>query len=606
MSNITCVFNGFRLLQVLWSPFGRPFVTGKEQPPPDLISIDVSSALVTWDVQKCQSISSFSHPDSKVLLDAKWSNGFDSAQKSKLFLLYSSNLIVILDVVSFIYQTISIVESLSTSMDYFFFSFDVDPFCASYSSTIALLTDNSISFVQNWDPLKLKQEKMITSDKMMLKIKSSSPSNCIYIYYTFIHTLKRLKVLVAGVFNVQIFLLIFLDPSPSSSDLHNASSKRHNSTSGIRKLVSDIVGTEIPLIPGQSFVKPDGILEYHRNLKDHLIVFNSNTIFLVNTYFKVILSLLNIDRSTSPLLHVIPSVQRPAIISLHESGTIYLRKYIISGTHSLSVALETICCSDQPRFSSKKCEILGMILDPNNENKIILHLIDGRYVQYDILGLGKAIDNFTTTEDKQRKHLITPMTPSISIETSFAIESNNKEISTTTVKKRERFESNNNLQLCELMQNILEQETENNLRIKLSKVTSLIGILTCLRSNSNQNIIVAGTSQGYILVFKVTTEGQGGQDVDNDSIQCKIVKRFSVHSNAPVYGIEFIAEDEIVTFANLSFSANPKCELILTNIWTGATRVLKQDEPFHIGFIKVSPLKQFFVLAYKVIVIIKS
>lgn len=81
----------------------------------------------------------------------------------------------------------------------------------------------------------------------------------------------------------------------------------------------------------------------------------------------------------------------------------------------------------------------------------------------------------------------------------------------------------------------------------------------------------------------------------------KALKKFTTHSSSPVSGIEFVSDTEILTYSNISFSASPKCELILTEISSGASRALKLDDKHHINCISVSPLLQYFVLVYKVI-----
>jgi hypothetical protein len=132
-----------------------------------------------WDVERCSSVSHFSHSESsKTLLSIKWSNGSDAWQKTKLFLLYSGALFVVLDVGTLVYQNITIVESSPGSGELAIFDFDCDPYYPTFSSCLALLGERTVYFVSQFDPLKIKQEKLTVSSKVVYKRKNSSPGAC--------------------------------------------------------------------------------------------------------------------------------------------------------------------------------------------------------------------------------------------------------------------------------------------------------------------------------------------------------------------------------------------------------------------------------------------
>ena len=287
------------------------------------------------------------------------------------------------------------------------------------------------------------------------------------------------------------------------------------------------------------------------------------------------------DRGLSNLVQVIPSQKRPALITLHENGAIALRKYIITGTHTQSIALETVHTTDPPRLSAKKSEVLGAMLDKNSEHRIILHINDGRFISYNIL------KTFNQSEeiDNKVKHLSTPMTPFVST-LGFESSKNTEKSEKIRTNQDEQAES-----IEQLLNSVLEHDS-GSVKLKLKKTTTPVGTLTCIKSRPGNDFIVAGTSLGFILIIKINDDGK--------QRRCVIHKRFAVHCNTPVSGIEFVSDNEIITYANLSFSTNPKCEMIIMELSTGSSRVLKQDDPYHIGFLRVSPLCQYFLLVYKV------
>jgi len=369
----------------------------------------------------------------------------------------------------------------------------------------------------------------------------------------------------------------------------NQDSQSNTKRTGIRKLVSEIiVGTEYPASSSPTGTLATRNVQFHKNLNYHLIISTCREIFLINTQFNVILNTFSLDRSASSLVHVILTHTRPGVITVHENGAICLRKYLISGVHAQSVTLETIATSDPPRLSSKKCEVLGAMLNRQKhvENQIILHLSDGRFLKYYF----QRIPGADGRVDFKMKHPVTPMTPFLPLPSSSS------SVTSLKVPPREDHlgikKSEELLPLEKLLKTILVPESDG-IKLKLKKATVGFGSLTCLKSRPNSNLLVAGTSAGFILVMSLM-EDQFHQK------RCVLNKRFSVHSNSAVSGIEFVSDSELISYANLSFSANPKCEMIMTELETGGTRILKQDDPHHIALISVSPLAQSMVLVYKV------
>jgi len=346
--------------------------------------------------------------------------------------------------------------------------------------------------------------------------------------------------------------------------------------------VSDIiVGADYPSNQASGPSRGDGSILFHHNLKYHLVVSNSRSIYLINTQFRVILNTFTVERGMSNMVQVILSQKRPVVITLHENGAIALRKYAISGSHTQSIGLETMYTTDPPRLSAKKSEVLGAMLDKTNENRIILHVNDGRFISYKLLRAAIKPEQVVS----KVKHLSTPLTPFV----ATGIESTTMPVDKTYQVPGDLNDNEQSIE--QLISTVLEQDS-SAAKLKLKKTTSPTGILTCLKSRPGNDFIVAGTSLGFVLIIKIEDDGK--------QRRCVIRKRFAVHCSTPVSGIEFVSDNEILTFANLSFSANPKCEMIMLELSTGASRVLKQDDPNHIGFLRVSPLGQYFLLVYKV------
>jgi len=175
----------FLYVQVSWNPHARSCLSEKsDKQPVDLVSTDTSDSLIMWDVEKCRAVSRFTHPEFKSLLSIKWSNGADVWQKSKVFLLYSNSNFVVLDIVTQAYQNILIETVPYPGHDHSVFDFDSEP-ASSTSSSIAFLGEHSLYIKNNWDPLKMKQERIAFSKSLLYAPKSASPRKFIQLLMIF-------------------------------------------------------------------------------------------------------------------------------------------------------------------------------------------------------------------------------------------------------------------------------------------------------------------------------------------------------------------------------------------------------------------------------------
>ncbi|CAG7728047.1 unnamed protein product [Allacma fusca] len=520
--------------RVIWNYFSRQLLDSKSSKyQADLLSTDTLNNICVWDVEKAQVLSTFTHPESKQLLDVKFCWGPDNWKHGKIYLLYSSNLLVVYDIFGHqVFQNFQIMEPQGGDLT----CFDINPFSTSGSAMCAFVGDGSIS-LGVVDCAKASEKVVVTAQILLQKggsnIASGSP---------------------LGHPNPP-----YQDSGQASQPLLASLGKKQSSSSSIRKLVSDIiVGPENPLNP---VVARFGTLEYLHSLKDHLIVWSNR------------------------FVGVFPAKTRPCLYTLHENGTIFLRKYSISNghhSHNVTVLLDTICASENPRFSSKKSEVLGGALIPSTlEHKITIYLSDGR--------LSQATLNSSKTEASlnisQKKLLLpTPVSPHV-----HDISTN---MNTLTVQSAPSFNSS----LSQHVKGVLDSESTADFKMKTKRTTPAIGQICCLKTLQN-GIFAVGTASGHLLV--IACPSVTGRETRPVSVVPEILKKILVQSSSAVSGMEVTSESELLVWTNLSFSANPKCELSMVEINLGAIKVLKQDEPSHIGAVRVSPSKLYFVVVYK-------
>ena len=95
-----------------------------------------------------------------------------------------------------------------------------------------------------------------------------------------------------------------------------------------------------------------------------------------------IFSLVEMDKSTSPMISIYAAKYRPALFAAHENASISVRVFQISSSNlEKGLKLLNACQSDGLRMTGW-CKCRGLIVDPKSETNISLLLTDSRVLQF--------------------------------------------------------------------------------------------------------------------------------------------------------------------------------------------------------------------------------
>ena len=95
-----------------------------------------------------------------------------------------------------------------------------------------------------------------------------------------------------------------------------------------------------------------------------------------------IFSLVEMDKSTSPMISIYAAKYRPVLFAAHENASISVRVFQISKTNlEKGLKLLNACQSDGLRMTGW-CKCRGLIVDPKSETNISLLLTDSRVLQF--------------------------------------------------------------------------------------------------------------------------------------------------------------------------------------------------------------------------------
>lgn len=469
---------------VLWLPAGRQFVSAESKlSNRDIVSADSTGQVIVWDALKGQQVGTFSHPDgSRTILDMLIPYGSDLWVRTKIYILYSGNMLTIFDYVHGSSQFVPISNPTMENLGVFdqFVRFCSDPYHASqYSSSLAFYSlDGTVSLCKFWDCVKdtkimIHKRVSLTGDGSRISgpggtTTGNSPSS------------QMSKSTSLG------------SLSSNLNQIDSGMKRQIPSSSSIRKLVSDIiVGPDYSssTTSGGPQSKFPGSITFHPGVKDTVIVSTDVAIYFLNIHFMTVLHTFSIDKQVAPIVQVIPTKSRPCLFTLHENGTIYVRKYVISGEHSMAVQLETVCY--EPRFSGKKIEVVGFVVNPFEENSVIVYLNDGRLLKYALIAMKS-----TPVPGDVKPHLTTPSTPFVHNIGVAAEEQRddqqNKKLLPGSPNKHCR-------PLASVVKSILDVETDTSLSIQLQRVTHAFGQFTCIKSQGD--ILVGTLSAANIALY---------------------------------------------------------------------------------------------------------
>lgn len=575
---------------VYWLPTGRAFTNETAVSHRDLISVDTNGEVVIWNAFKGEVMHRFSHPEnsSRAVVDVHLAEGVDHWSRSKVYILYTGHLLVVFDHATCTYQNISIQigsgpEFPLTPVGMFRFAVESrtsNPamnrfvFLSRFDSTSSSSSNNSndllLTFCGGWD--YQKETKISLRKQVLLQSGTGRPTSAGPGFLSHSNSMQNL--------------------SPPVHPQASSDTPEKGRPTSIRRLVSDIiVGADLSGSSNNHGTPMHGTLCFHPGIKDTVLVSSESNIHLVSVHFMVILHTFSMEKLMPPITQAIPTRHKSCIITIHENGSVYLRKYIIVGTHIFTMDLETVCFSDSPRFAGKRPEVISCGVHPFEENSVVIYFSDGRYLQYGFVGGEKG----KISEPKNNLHANTPSTPFVkgvgeggggdadaeSLSTPFSsLTLDHPDLSQKQPSITQKWVSPMNH-----MKSMLEAETDFT-RFKLKRMTPSLGQPTTLKARGNT--LILGTSYGYLVVVKVIKGC------------ATILKKIACHSTCAVSGIEFISEESALTYANINFSSNLKCELMMTDLLTGSCLSLKTDAKHHIQCISVSPLKQYFVLVYQV------
>lgn len=589
------------VLHVFWLSSARTFTNETAVSHRDLISVDTNGEVVIWNALKGEVMHRFTHPENnnRVILDVQLAEGVDHWSRSKVYILYTGHLLVVFDHATCTYQNISIQIGVGpefplTPVGLFRFCVESKTsnpaqnrlaFLSRFENTSASsatpnhsANDLLLTFCAAWD---YQKDSRVMLRKQVLLPTGSRPTSAGSGTGTggFLSHSNSLGNL-----------------SPPVHQQSSAETPEKTRPSSIRRLVSDIiVGADLSGSSSGQGAPLNATMIFHPGIKDAVLITTDSHLYLVSVHFMVLLHTFSLDKSLSPIVHSIPTRQKSCIVTIHENGAVYLRKYAIVGTHIFTMELDTVCCSDSPRFPGKRPDVVSCGMHPFEENTVVIYFSDGRFLQYGFVSGEKG----KQAEPRHFLHANTPSTPYVksgaagdaaegeSVAAAFSSlsidhpDSTMKSAALNPAVLTQKWVSPMNH-----VKSMLEPETDI-VKIKLKRMTPSLGQPTALKSDGNT--LILGTTYGFLVILQVVKG------------RAMVLKKIACHSSCPVTGIEYISENAALTFANINFSANPKCELMLTDLRTGGCTGLKMEAKHHIQCVSVSPLKQYFVLVYQVL-----
>ncbi|XP_065339644.1 WD repeat-containing protein 11-like [Cloeon dipterum] len=352
---------------------------------------------------------------------------------------------------------------------------------------------------------------------------------------------------------------------------HNSNEKKSGGE-GLRKLVKDLVIGEVK--PKSEDVPTGGNSDclqlcYHRSLRHHLLLLFPKELLILDLHINQTVCVVPLERTAAPFLQVVSSRQRDVIFCLHEYGSIGVktRKRNLSSSR-LSLDLSNLsqegfqtqtepemiydqrCHSEAVRLT-KSSKVLGMAIDPQSECRAALILTNGKVIFLDLgytpvqMGTSNCLSN-----------LIEPY-----------------------YSQKEMFnEGNLKLQITGLLHSISGS----------LQAIRMCPALTTRNWQEYQPIMAGGTESGCVQIYNMATG--------------ILEKELVIHSY-PVRGIEWTGLKSFLSFAfsTPGSSGMVRNELLLSDVATGGCTCIRTDvvdEP-PIDTLKVSPLKQYFVLSLK-------
>uniref|UniRef100_A0A2S2NNV8 WD repeat-containing protein 11 n=1 Tax=Schizaphis graminum TaxID=13262 RepID=A0A2S2NNV8_SCHGA len=339
------------------------------------------------------------------------------------------------------------------------------------------------------------------------------------------------------------------------------------------------------LVLGESQPKMDPSLtvseciqfSYHRALRNHIILMYQHDILILDLYISMTVGVISIDRSFSPFCQMYSCRQRDIIYCLQESGSLSLKlrrkpiaNYLMSPMDASPVAVAgNESSSDtylwyEHRIQSeiirqtKNSKVLGLAVCPITEKHCAILLSLGKIMFFELEKIMTASNDVSFYLGRRDSH-------KIALSNIFPSFNDNQGL----------------IPKVRLYTRGMLPSLESTLT-----VIKYCPPLTSATRAKYKPLLAVGTNSGNIAIFNLATG--------------LMLKEYHVHSH-PVRGIEWISQRYIISWSFYSYTLNTKSQVIVTDIQCGQStpvRINKVDEPY-VVFVKVSPLKQYFVIGIK-------
>lgn len=299
-------------------------------------------------------------------------------------------------------------------------------------------------------------------------------------------------------------------------------------------------------------------LIYHQSYKNKIILALSREILIIDFELIQIVCVVSMERNASNIVNIYSCWQRNMLITLHESGTLAarlaqksLRQEPQNGVEIIDLTYPLLCFSDGLRLT-KHNKIYGFAVLPTSELNYALLSNNGKIFIYKLHRKSSKsnswyqfLSDIITQEDYQ-------------------------------YKKIGRF--------CLMIKKMMSSASNP------PHVIRMCPPVTARNWHAHKPYLAIGDYSGNIQIYNTGTK--------------LIEKEFSIHTSA-VRGIEWASLAVILSYAYSSVSRNSgrvTNELCITAVNTGRSQSLRTErnnETAPIEMLKVSHLKQYFILTFK-------
>ncbi|XP_074640587.1 WD repeat-containing protein 11-like isoform X2 [Tubulanus polymorphus] len=427
----------------------------------------------------------------------------------------------------------------------------------------------------------------------------------------------------------------FYISSPSSSGNNggsssNSSNSVHKSTSkgSLGKRMSRILVGE-----GNKRVEEENValneclqLTYLLSCRHHLLLVYSREMLILDLEINQTVGIIPMERTGSPFIQVIPCQQRDVLLALHESGSVSVRirrrgNVIITpdlGTGSMTSLISQdeggppldvvydLRCQSDPLRVTKNNRVVSVAACPVSERTIALVMSDGKTLFWKLNTVDFHLPNQSVMGSQISGSGISPLyTPGYSLDVQFQFPPDGNSTLPLHCDKSHPKHS-----LCDLFGQmesfVLDGQTsaarhkQHSVMLKFVMTGMVTGVaapalvirmcpaLTTKNWNVYQPMIALGAHNGVIQVYNLSSG--------------ELWREYGIHS-CSVRGIEWVSLHSFLSYAypTPGTSGQVKNELILTNMQTGKTVQYRQnrDEETPIEMVKISHLKQYFVVVFK-------